>query len=47
VYVLRSRIETIKTLPVSLMPEELLKDLTLNEVRDLVGYMMSDGPTDR
>ncbi|MDP6555201.1 MAG: c-type cytochrome [Pirellulaceae bacterium] len=47
VYVLRSRIETIKTLPVSLMPEELLKDLSLNEVRDLVGYMMSDGPTDR
>jgi putative heme-binding domain-containing protein len=39
----RTRIETIKTLPVSLMPEELFKDLTLKEVRDLVGYLMSDG----
>jgi putative heme-binding domain-containing protein len=52
VTILRTRIETIKTLPVSLMPEELFKDLALNEVRDLVGYLMSDGlkldpPADR
>ena len=40
----RTRIETIKTLPISLMPEELFKDLALKEVRDLVGYLMSDGP---
>jgi len=48
----RNRIETIKTLSVSLVPEELLKDLALNEIRDLVGYLMSDGlmsdgPSDR
>ena len=45
VFVNRDEIEELKTLSTSLMPEGLLKDLTPAEIRDLLAYLMSDGPT--
>ena len=46
-HIMRDRIDVLKTLSTSLMPEELLKDLAMNEIRDLVAYLMSGGPLDR
>jgi putative membrane-bound dehydrogenase-like protein len=40
----RSRIETMATSPVSLMPEKLLDTLTDQQVRDLFAYLQGDGP---
>ncbi|HLJ91655.1 MAG TPA: PVC-type heme-binding CxxCH protein [Gemmataceae bacterium] len=38
------RIETIQESPVSLMPENLLKELTPQELRDLFSYLQSEKP---
>ena len=38
----RNKIDSIQESPVSLMPENLLKDLRPAEVRDLFGYLQSD-----
>jgi len=40
--VARNKIDSIQESPVSLMPENLLKDLRPAEVRDLFGYLQSD-----
>jgi putative heme-binding domain-containing protein len=40
----RGKIEELRELPVSLMPENLLKDLKPDEVRDLFAYLQSDAP---
>lgn len=40
-------IAELKESPVSLMPEALYKELSPAELRDLFGYLMSDGPTAR
>ncbi|HWL09833.1 MAG TPA: PVC-type heme-binding CxxCH protein [Planctomicrobium sp.] len=42
-YFRREEIDEIKTLSTSLMPEDLLKGLSTDEVRDLFSYLMSDG----
>ena len=43
VHLRRSEVEQTETLPKSLMPEDLLKDLHINKIRDLIAYLMSDG----
>ena len=40
----RDDIEEFKASPVSLMPENILKELTPQEVRDLFRYLQSNGP---
>jgi putative heme-binding domain-containing protein len=40
----RTAIEAVQESAVSLMPENLLKELKPNEVRDLFSYLQSDGP---
>jgi putative heme-binding domain-containing protein len=40
----RGKIETIQGSPVSLMPEDLLKALKPQELRDLFSYLQSDKP---
>ena len=40
----RENIEEIRDSPVSLMPENILKPLTPQELRDLFGYLQADGP---
>jgi putative heme-binding domain-containing protein len=42
--VARDRIESIQESPVSLMPENLLKDLKPQELRDLFSYLQTDQP---
>jgi putative membrane-bound dehydrogenase-like protein len=42
--VARNQIESIQESPVSLMPENLLKDLKPQELRDLFSYLQSDKP---
>src|SRR5262249_13514965 len=42
--VARDRIESMQESPVSLMPENLLKDLKPQELRDLFSYLQSDKP---
>jgi putative heme-binding domain-containing protein len=39
----RSDVKTVQRLPMSIMPPGLLESLSATEVRDLVGYLMSDG----
>ncbi|WP_158261064.1 MULTISPECIES: PVC-type heme-binding CxxCH protein [Pirellulaceae] len=39
----REEIEEMKTLSTSLMPEDLLKGMEMDDVRDLFSYLMSDG----
>jgi putative membrane-bound dehydrogenase-like protein len=41
----RNKIEEMKESPVSLMPEDLWKEWTPEQVRDLFSYMQSRGPT--
>jgi putative membrane-bound dehydrogenase-like protein len=41
----RNKIEELRELPVSLMPEDLLKDLKPEELRDLFAYLQADGPS--
>ena len=41
--ILRGDIDKIKASPVSLMPENILKELKPQEVRDLLRYLQSDG----
>ncbi|MEM7014930.1 MAG: c-type cytochrome, partial [Verrucomicrobiota bacterium] len=43
VIVQRDEIKDENTMPVSLMPEGLLNGLEFDQVRDLVGYLMSEG----
>jgi putative heme-binding domain-containing protein len=43
----RNRIESLQESPTSLMPDNLLKDLRPQELRDLFGYLQSDGPLPR
>jgi putative membrane-bound dehydrogenase-like protein len=40
----RDQVESLRESPVSLMPENLLKDLKPDEVRDLFSYLQSDKP---
>jgi hypothetical protein len=40
----RSRIESLEESRVSLMPENQLKELKPQEVRDLFRYLQTDGP---
>jgi putative heme-binding domain-containing protein len=40
----RSKIDELHELPVSLMPEDLLKNLKPNELRDLFRYLQADAP---
>jgi putative heme-binding domain-containing protein len=40
----RDRIEAVEESPVSLMPENILKDLKPQELRDLFRYLQSDSP---
>ncbi len=47
VHIPRDEIDVLETTNISLMPEELLKGLTTNEVRDLFRYLMSDGPAQK
>ena len=42
--VVRSKIESIQESPVSLMPENLYKELKPRELRDLFSYLQSDKP---
>jgi putative heme-binding domain-containing protein len=42
----RSKIESMQESPVSLMPENLLKELKPQELRDLFSYLQSDKPPD-
>jgi putative heme-binding domain-containing protein len=42
--VARDKIEELRELPVSLMPENLLKDLKPEELRDLFAYLQSEAP---
>lgn len=39
-----STVRSIERLPISIMPAGLLDSLSHREVRDLFGYLMSDGP---
>ena len=39
----RADVKSIERLPISLMPPGLLEALAVNQVRDLIGYLMSDG----
>jgi len=41
----RNKVESIQESAVSLMPENLLKELKPNEVRDLFDYLQSDAPS--
>ena len=38
------QIEELRASTVSLMPDDLLKDLTPRQLRDLFSYLQSDGP---
>jgi putative heme-binding domain-containing protein len=40
----RDRIESVEESPVSLMPENILKELKPQELRDLFRYLQSDTP---
>ena len=40
----RAEIKSTQRLPMSLMPPGLFESLSATELRDLVGYLMSDGP---
>jgi len=40
----RNRIDDLRESPVSLMPEDLLKSLKPQEVRDLFAYLQADAP---
>ena len=40
----RSEIESMREADVSLMPENLLKELTPGELRDLFGYLQAEQP---
>jgi putative heme-binding domain-containing protein len=40
----RNKIESMQESPLSLMPENLLKQLTPQELRDLFSYLQSDTP---
>lgn len=42
----RSSIEAITDSPISLMPENLYRDLKPDELRDLFAYLQGDGPAD-
>ena len=44
VRLLRSEIEELKESPVSLMPDNLLKDLRPQEVRDLFAHLQQPSP---
>ncbi|HEY2413159.1 MAG TPA: PVC-type heme-binding CxxCH protein [Pirellulaceae bacterium] len=46
VHLRRDQIDEMKTLSNSLMPEDLLKGLSLPQIRDLIAYLMSDGLND-
>ena len=39
----RADVKSIERLPISLMPPGLLEALAVTQVRDLIGYLMSDG----
>jgi hypothetical protein len=40
----RAKIESIQESPVSLMPENLLRDFKSQELRDLFSYLQSEKP---
>jgi hypothetical protein len=42
--VVRNKIEDMRELPVSLIPENLLKELKPKELRDVFGYLHRDKP---
>ncbi|MEN9635872.1 MAG: hypothetical protein RL077_4276 [Verrucomicrobiota bacterium] len=42
----RADVKSIERLPISLMPAGLLEAMSVTEVRDLFGYLMSDGDSD-
>jgi hypothetical protein len=36
-------VKSVERLPMSLMPAGLLESMTATELRDFIGYLMSDG----